>query len=136
MINRDLSFHVRVTAAIPDNSETSKKIVYLISQHHLKTIFAEAILLFAVNGLIITHELGNVISGSILMIAGILLAVSALIYMYVHEEPYTFPKPPLLVSSLASFRFCSCHRRIFLYRTLRLYESDVFCGYVCHCWSD
>lgn len=106
LINRDLSFQVRRTAGVQAHTDANAILAWLVTQHHLKSIFAEATLLFAVNGLIITFELDDAVAGSVLMIAGILLSVSALIYMYVHEEPASFPEPPfwfpvLLVSVFA-----------------------------------
>jgi len=75
-------------------------LIWLKVQHHFASIYAEAVFLFAVNGLIITYELGDSISGTVLMITGILLSVSALIYMFAHEDPSTFPRPPIVLPAL------------------------------------
>jgi hypothetical protein len=47
-----------------------------------------------VNGLIIVYELGNSIIGTILTIAGWIIAISGIVYMFVHEDPTSFRKPP------------------------------------------
>ena len=118
-----VDFSRRIQREMHIQGDGRKLVSFFVGQHHLKSLFAESTLLFAVNGLIITLELENPIAGTVLMIAGMLISISGLIYMFVHEEVTSFPKPPrffnlpiILVISLAvaELAFVSTYEAIIL----------------------
>lgn len=58
----------------------------IVGSDFLRAIFAEAIIVFAVNGLILIFELSEISLGSVLLLAGIICAITGLIITFTMER--------------------------------------------------
>lgn len=65
------------------------KVVHIVDLHFMESLYAEATIVFLVNGLTILLILEDQISGSIQMIAGIVFSMTLLLYLITSEHSIT-----------------------------------------------
>src|SRR5208337_1543929 len=60
--------------------------------HFLETLFAEAIVLFVLNGLIIIVELSELVPGILFLIVGLILSITGLMLAFMSESDLDIPR--------------------------------------------